>query len=71
MPASVELQEIVAVPETVRLGGVIALQFSPERTVLVRLTVALKPLAGRSVMVAVAVDPAKTGAGDVALSVKS
>lgn len=71
MPESAELQEIVAVPEPVRLDGVIAPQVSPEVTVLVRLTVLEKPLAGRSVVVEVAVDPAVTGAGDVAVSVKS
>ena len=71
MPARVELQEIVAVPEPIRLDGVIAPQFSPVGIAPVRLTVALNPLAGRSVIVDVAAVPAVTGAGVVAVSVKS
>ena len=43
MPAIFELQDTVAVPEPVRLLGVIAPQLSPDGSTSVRATVPAKP----------------------------
>jgi len=71
VPAVLELQDTVAVPELVRLLGVIAPQVSPEGTVSVRLTVPVKPLTAVTVMVDVAELPTVTAEGEVAEIVKS
>jgi hypothetical protein len=51
--------------------GVIAPQVRPLGTVRVRLTVPVKPLTGEIVIVEIADTEARTGAGEVALIVKS
>lgn len=66
-----ELQETVAVPELVRLVGVIAPQVKLAGTVSVRLTVPVKPLSAVTVMVEVAEVPTVTVAGDDAVMLKS
>ena len=53
-----ELQAMVAVPDPVRLVGVIVPQVRPEGTVRVRATVPANPLSDVTVIVAVALDPA-------------
>ena len=63
MPAMVELQESVAVPELVTLVGVIAPQVRPAGTVSVSETVPVKPLTAVTVIVEVPEAPAKTWAG--------
>ncbi len=54
VPADVELQETVAVPEPVTVPGVIAPQVSPAGTVSVRVTTPAKPFSAAIVMVEVA-----------------
>ena len=54
VPAVVELQATVAVPEPVTLDGVIAPQVSPAGGVSVRLTTPAKPFSAVIVMVEVA-----------------
>ncbi len=71
VPAVVELQETVAVPELVTLVGVIAPQVRPAAGVSVRLTIPVKPFRAVIVMVEVADWPALTAAGEVAAMVKS
>jgi len=71
VPAVVELQATVAVPELVTLAGVIEPQVRPAGTVSVRLTVPVKPLSAATVMVDVAETPVVTATGEVALMVKS
>lgn len=71
MPATVALQETVAVPEPVTLLGVIAPQVKPDGTVSVRLTVPLKPPRAVTVIVDVAEVPTVTAAGDDAVIEKS
>ena len=68
--ATVELQVNVAVPELVKLAGVIAPQVSPEGTVSVRVTVPVNELSAVTVIVEVSVDPV-VPEGDVAEIVKS
>ena len=65
-----ELHDTVAVLELVRLLGVIALQLMPAGTVSVRATVPANPLIGVSVIDEVEAEPAFTGAGEVADTVK-
>src|SRR5690242_2987986 len=67
----VELQDRVAVPEFVRLVGVIAPQVRFAGTVSVRLTVPVKPFRAVTVIVEVADTPVLTAAGDVAEMLKS
>ena len=67
----VELQDTVAVPEFVRLVGVIAPQVKLAGTVSVRLTVPVNPLSAVTVIVEVAEVPTVTAAGDVAEMLKS
>lgn len=67
----VELQATVAVPELVRLVGVIAPQVKLAGTVSVRLMVPVKPLTALTVIVEVADVPTVTAAGEVAEIVKS
>lgn len=67
----VELHETVAVPEFVRLVGLIAPQVRLAGTVSVRLTVPVKPLTAVTVIVEVADTPALTAAGEVAAMLKS
>ncbi len=71
MPAMVELQESVAVPELVTLVGVIAPQVRPAGTVSVSETVPVKPLTAVTVIVEVAEVPAWVGPGLDAVTVKS
>jgi hypothetical protein len=67
----VELQDTVAVPEFVRLVGVIAPQVKLAGTVSVKLTVPVNPLSAVTVIVEVAEVPTVTAAGDVAEMLKS
>jgi hypothetical protein len=71
LPAIVELQATVAVPEFVTLVGVIAPQIRLAGIVSVRLTVPVNPLTAETVIVEVAETPVVTAAGDVAEIVKS
>jgi hypothetical protein len=71
VPALVELQDTVAVPEPVTVPGIIAPQASPVGTVSVRVTTPEKPLTAVIVIVEVAEAPALTAAGEDALIVKS
>jgi len=71
VPAEVELQDTVAVPDVVTLVGVIAPQVNPDGTVSVRLTVPVKLFNGAIVMVDVAEVPTRTAAGELAVMVKS
>ena len=71
MPAIVELQVRVAVPELVMLLGVIAPQVRFAGTVSVRLTVPVNPLSAVTVIVEVADVPVVTATGEVAATVKS
>ena len=71
VPANVELQETVAVPEAAMLPGEIATQFRPEGTESVSVTVPEKPFRGLIDTVEVAGILASTGLGEVALMVKS
>ena len=71
MPAVVDWQETVAVPEPVTLVGEIAPQVRPDGTVSVRLTVPANPLRAVTVMVEVAEVLISTAAGEDAATVKS
>jgi len=71
VPAVVDLQETVAVPEPVTLVGEITPQVRPACGVSVRLTTPAKPFSAVTVMVEVAEDPAFTAAGEDAARVKS
>jgi len=71
VPAVFELQDVVAVPEPVRLLGVIAPQLSPDGTTSVRLMVPVKPFWPVMVTVEMADWPVLTVFGDVAEMVKS
>jgi hypothetical protein len=66
----VALQETVALPDPVRLFGVIAPQVRLEGIVSVRLTIPEKWLIALIVIVDGAEDPMSTGAGDDAPIVK-
>ena len=70
MPATVALHDTVAVPELVRLAGVIAPQNSPDGTESVSVTVPVNPLIAVIVIVEVAVVPTVTAAGMVAAIAK-
>jgi hypothetical protein len=72
VPAAVELQATVAVPEPpVMLLGVIAPQVKPAGAESVRETVPVNPPRGNIVIVEVADWPAFTAAGEVAVIWKS
>lgn len=71
MPAIVALQETVAVPDPVRLVGLIAPQTRPEGTFSVSDTVPAKWFSEVTVMVEVADTPTLTAAGEEAVVVKS
>lgn len=73
VPATVELQDTVAVPVggTVTLPGVIAPQVRPAGTVSANVTVPVNAPTAATVMVDVADVPTVTEAGDVAVIVKS
>lgn len=71
MPAIVELQLTVAVPELVTLAGVITPQVRFAGTVSVKLTVPVKPLTAVTVIVDDRDVPTVAEAGDVAEIVKS
>ena len=71
VPAVVELQETVAVPEPVTLVGVIAPQVRPAGGESVRLTTPANPPVPVTVIVEVADCPALTAAGEEAEIVKS
>ena len=71
MPATVELQDTVAVPDPVTVPGVIAPHVRPAGTVSVSVTTPAKPLTPETVMVDVALTPVLTAAGEVAVIVKS
>ena len=64
-------QDTVAVPDPVRLLGVMAPHVTPAGTVSVRLTTPAKRLIAPIVMVDAAAEPALTGAGDDATIPKS
>ena len=69
--ATVELQETVAVPELVMLGGVMVPQVRLTATVSVRLTTPVNPFTAVIVIVDVTEFPTTTAAGEVAAIVKS
>ena len=71
MPATVELQETVAVPDPVTVPGVSAPHVKPAGTVSVSVTTPAKPLTQETVIVEVALTPVLTAAGEVAVIVKS
>ena len=71
MPAILALHETDAVPEPVRLFGVIVPQLNPDGTVSVRATDPAKRFRAAIVIAEVVDVPAFTGAGDVAAIVKS
>ena len=71
VPALVELQETVAVPEPVTVPGVIAPHVNPAGTVSVSVTTPANPLTAVIVIVDTAEDPALTAAGEEAAIVKS
>ena len=71
MPAVFELQDMVAVPEPVRLLGEIAPQLSPDGTASVRVTVPVKPFWPVMVIVELVDWPVLTALGEVAEIVKS
>ncbi len=71
MPATVAAQDNVAIPEPVRLVGVMAPHVSPDGTVSVRLTIPAKWLIALIVMVDPVEEPALTGEGDDATIPKS
>ena len=71
MPATVALQDTVAVPEPVTVPGVIAPQVRPAGTVSLSVTVPAKPLTALTVMVDEAEDPTVVAAGELAATVKS
>lgn len=71
VPATVALQETVAVPEPVTLVGVMAPQVRPAGTVSVRETTPANPFTAVTVRVDAADWPALTAAGEVAAIVKS
>ena len=71
VPAVVELQDTVAVPEPVIVPGVIAPQVSPAGTVSVKVTTPANPLTAVIVIVDTADWPAFTAAGEEAAIVKS
>ncbi len=66
-----ELQDRVAVPDPDRLLGEIELQFRPLGTVSDNAMVPVKPFTDVRVMVELVVCPALTGAGVLAVMVKS
>ena len=70
VPAVVELQDSVAVPEFVTLPGVIAPHVRPLGTVSVRVTVPVNPFTADTVIVDVSVAPVAP-VGEVAAIVKS
>ena len=71
VPAVVDEQATVAVPDPVTLVGVMAPQVNPAGGVSVRPTMPANPLSAVIVMVEVAEDPALTAAGEDAAIVKS
>ena len=71
MPAIFELQDTVAVPEPVRLLGVIAPQLSPDGSTSVRATALAKPFWPVTVIVELVDWPVLTVLGEVAEIVKS
>jgi hypothetical protein len=71
LPAAVALHETVAVPEPVRLDGLIDPQTRPDGTASVKATTPLKRLIALTVMVEMPELPALRGAGWEADSLKS
>ena len=71
MPAAEALHETVAVPEPVMLFGVMVPQVSPDGAVSVRRMDPAKWFTAASVIVELAGLPALTGAGELAVIVKS
>ena len=71
MPATVALQDTVAVPGPVTVSGVMVPQFRPDGTVSVRVTTPAKPFAAVIVIVEEEDCPAFTAAGVEAAMVKS
>ncbi len=65
------MQDIIAVPDPVRLAGAIAPQLSPDGTASVRVTVPVKPFWPVMVIVELADWPVLTVLGEVAEIVKS
>jgi hypothetical protein len=71
LPAVVELQDTVAVPEFVILNGDIAPHVNPAGTVSVRLTVPVNTFNAAMVIVEVVETPVFIAAGEVAERAKS
>jgi hypothetical protein len=71
VPPAFALQETVAVPDPVKVVGLIVPHVSPDGTLSVRETVPVKPFSDVIVMVEVADWPALTAAGVEAVTVKS
>ena len=71
VPAIVELQDTVAVPDPVTVLGVIVPQVNPAGTVSVKVTVPAKPPCEVMVIVDVADIPVFTEAGELAVIAKS
>lgn len=71
MPAIVEVQVRVALPEPVTLAGVIEPHVSPDGTVSVSETVPANPLIPLTMMFEVSEVPMTAGAGEDAVTVKS
>lgn len=65
------LHDTVALPEPVRLDGVIALQVNPDGTVSMRLTIPANPLIEETVIVELAEVPIVKAVGEVADTAKS
>jgi hypothetical protein len=71
LPAAVALHETAAVPNPATLVGVMVPQVSPDGTLSIRLTSPAKWFRAVTIIVEVAELPALTGAGEVAVIVKS
>jgi len=71
LPATVALQETIAIPEPVTLVGEMAPQVRPEGIVSLKLTVPANPFNALTAIVEAAEDPAFTSGGEVAPIAKS
>ena len=71
MPATVAVHETVEDPDAIMLGGLNDPQVSPRGVLMLNVTVPVNPLTAATVTVELGDWPALTGAGDVAIIVKS
>jgi len=71
LPATVALQETIAIPEPVTLVGEMAPQVRPEGIVSLKLTVPANPFSALTVMADVTEAPTLTSEGEFVLIVKS